>query len=149
MNYTTVTEFILHVSSDNMDSLMGDYSGADILSRQEQILNQAEGMVDSYASVRWTTPLYASITVTSSGIKKSVLNIAQFLLYVQIEGDDVPERVKVAYLAEIEWLTKLAEGKIFPPPGTDGVLSSVRTGGSSIDIDSDTAVFDYDNMKVF
>ena len=149
MNYVTVAEFITHASTSVMDDLMGNYSGTDVNERQEQILNEAEGTVDSYAAVKWSIPLYVDATVASYGIKKSVLNIALFLLYQQMQGDDIPERIKTTYVAELEWLEKLAKGEVFPPPGQDGVSPSVTDGGSSISIASDDSVFDSDAMEVF
>lgn len=151
MNYVTITEFIERVGSDNMDDLMKGYSSDPnaVIARQEQILNEAEGVIDGYASVKWATPMYTSPDVAAFLIKYWVLNIAQYELYIQMEGNDIPDRIKRLYEDTINELIKLSEGKIFPPPGQDGTTPSVRSDGTSIDIESDDPVFNANNIDEY
>lgn len=149
MNYTTIAEFILYVGSNNMDDLMSEYSGSDVADRQEQLLNGAEGMLNAYAAKLWTIPLYASASVADPGIKEHVFHIAQFNLYVQMEGNDVPQRIKDSYLATLEFLDKLQKGEVVPPAGTDGTSPTVSSGGSSISLSSNDAVFNEENMEYY
>jgi len=148
MNYVTIEEFIERVGSSNMDDLMKRYSSDPnaVIARQEQILNEAEDVVNGYAAVKWQIPLYNSPDVSAYLVKYWTLNIAQYELYIQMEGNDIPDRIKRLYEDTIKELLNLAEGKIFLPPGTNGTTPSAKSSGSSIAIYSDDPVFNADNI---
>lgn len=145
MVYTTIAEFTTYVGTTVMNNLMNEHTGADIAARQTQILNGAEDMINGYASVKWTIPLPVSYLV-----KHWTLVLAQYYLYIQMEGNDVPERVKAGYEQVIKQLVDLAGGVIKPPPdASTGATATVAAGGSSVSMTSDTAIFTETDMEYF
>ena len=145
MDYTTVVGFIEHVGSTNMTNLMNQYTGAAaILSRQEQLLNSAEGRLNGYASMLYTIPL-----PVSDAIRGIVYDIATYFLYRQMEGDDVPTRIKELYKGAIESCKEIRDNKWQPPPDDSGNTVVAKASGSSYDTESVDPVFDDDEMKYY
>ena len=81
-------------------------------------------------------------------VKNISLNIARYQLYKQMEGNDIPDMYKLDYEHAVALLEKFGEGYP-PPPDADGNQPSARSGGLSMSLTSNDAIFKSDDMEVF
>jgi phage gp36-like protein len=144
MEYVTEAEFRIFVNSDIVDELLNEYDAGDQTAKIEQVINGAEGMIDGYASKLYLTPLPKSYWVSDLTNK-----IAAEQLYISMDGNDIPERIKRSAQEARAILQDMMNGFVVPPPGTDGTAVTTVGAGVGISLASDTAVFDYDSMEGF
>ena len=144
MNYVTEAEFRIFVNSDIVDELLNEYDAGDQTAKITQVINGAEGMIDGYASKLYLTPLPKSYWTTDLTNK-----IAAEQLYISMDGNDIPERIKRSAQEARAILQDMMNGFVVPPPGTDGTAVTTVGAGVGISLASDTAVFDYDSMEGF
>lgn len=137
-NHAALTEAALvsAIGSEDMSGYPAEVQEAagEALARLETLLESASGVIDSYVSGRYVTPL----NPVPAGVDKHCCNIALYDLYgtTAREGDPVQTR----WAATIRWLEKVASGAIplgadalGDAPAMDSGLAQVQSAGSAFD----------------
>ena len=115
-NYATTTDLIARFEDDAAVAHLTDTADTstpdpDVLN---EIINGAEGRINSYAGRKYLTPFSTSDTNFASFLKSLTLDLAVFHL-VGARGDLVSDAKTLAHDNAIEWLKDLAVGKVVPP----------------------------------
>ena len=90
-----------------------------------ELILAAEGEIDSYAGRKYLTPLTTTDTVLGNFLKSITLDLAVARL-VGDRGDLLPEAKAAARDRAIEWLEKLAEGKVVLPAAATQPTTAAR-----------------------
>ena len=88
------------------------------------IMERAEAMVDSYASLSFQTPL-----PRSGAVKEWTLRIAEYELHKRSPMATVPDKIRESYMEALSILNDLASGKVTPSPEA---VSGRKRGGLSL-----------------
>ena len=125
------------------DELLKDLCKTAVTATQDVFLNamisNAEGLIDAYLNKYYSTPI---CTDQSNGfLKELTLDLSEYDVFKRTVGDQVPTKIKDAMERAMGILQKIADGDLAP-------ISS-NTKNSSLDLITDTPVFDEASMKVF
>ena len=99
--------------TDTPDSGVPD---SDVL---DEVINHAEGQVDSSCAMRYKVPItVAGNAGLASMMKSATLDLAVFHLYAR--GQKITEATELAHDKVMAWLEKISEGKlVLPSPATE------------------------------
>ncbi len=126
-NYASSTDLANRFANDAEVAHLTDTSDTgtpdpDVLNEN---VNFAEGQIDSYAGRKYLTPLATDDTVFANFLKSLTLDIAVYHL-VGARGDLAPEAKTLAHDKAIDWLEKLAEGKVVLPAAATQPTTAAR-----------------------
>ena len=106
-NYVTYSELADRVTTSVLEKLT-KFSGTTLESYcNSDIIPRAEGRIDAYANVRFSTPL-----PPNDMCQEWALTIAEYELYRRTPGGSVPEKIRQAYEDCLKELQRLADGKL-------------------------------------
>lgn len=91
----------------------------------DEVINGAEGLINSYAGRKFDIPFSTADSGFAAFLKSLTLDIAVFHL-VGARSDLVSEAKTAAFDKAIEWLEKLAEGKVVPPAAATQDTTAAR-----------------------
>jgi phage gp36-like protein len=112
-------------------------SGVDKARIIASMIARAESMVNAYVGKSYQLPLPASAL-----IQDWCLAISEYELWKRGMAPDVPPKYKQSYQDALLQMIDMRDGKMIPPPDENGVEAVLKgTVGSSIDIESDEALF--------
>ena len=99
-------------------------SGTPDSSVLDEVIDHAEGEIDSYVAVRYLVPVAVANNAGLAAMMKSVtLDMAVYHLYARHHG--VSEVVQGLYDKAIEWLKLIAAGEaVLPTPDTEAPTTS-------------------------
>lgn len=137
-NYITSALLTERVGSNLLGQLVNDTNNS--TSIIANIIAEAEGEVDGFLSVAYTTP------VNSNGLLESLtLDIAERILYKRSSFPAIPEKIKDSYERATGILEKIATGRMALP--TTAAAASA-TGGMTL-FDGDEDKYTDDDMAGF
>lgn len=135
MAYVTTTEL-----SDRMTSTKYTDLCAGSSTIAQAALDRAESMVDGFLSRLYTVPI-----PVSSMVQEWVMRLAEYELYKRGMGDNVPTKYRESYQETLNELKLANQGILIPP----GALANKVTQGSSLELTTDTPIFNEDNTKLW
>lgn len=138
-SYLTVAEFEAKVTTDLAEDLT-DLDGSDLTTEEENLIQQAEALVNGFIEVVQTVPVTATEAVRV--LARLTFSVAQYYLYQYMRGDSVPERVRVEYTDALKMLERIRDGVVILPGS-----SATRQSGSFTTL-SDTARFNWDDADI-
>ncbi|KKM76399.1 hypothetical protein LCGC14_1380550 [marine sediment metagenome] len=126
-NYATTTDLANRFENDAAVAHLTDTAetgtpDTDVL---DEVISGAEGLINSYGARKYDIPFSTSDTGFASFLKSLTLDIAVFNL-VGARGDLASEAKTTAYEKALEWLEKLAEGKVIPPATATQTTTAAR-----------------------
>ena len=126
-NYATTTDLVNRFEDDaavahQTDTADTGIPDPDVLN---EVINGAEGLINSYAGRKYDIPFSTADTGFASFLKSLTLDIAVFHL-VGARSDLISEAKTTAFDKAIEWLEKLAEGKVVPPAAATQDTTAAR-----------------------
>lgn len=102
MSYLTPAELIARFDQSEHDAVLADLSVAEQTAKVAAAIEDAEGVVNSYLSRRYSLPV-----ATTALLKRLVADIARFHLYEDIASQEVRER----YDDQLSFLKDIAAGR--------------------------------------
>lgn len=106
--------------TDNKDAGTADTTVLD------EVIDDAEGVIDSYAAVRYLVPVDLADTRVAARMKSATLDLAVWRLHVRTRS--MPEPVQVARDGVLDWLKALSKGEaVLPQPATASTTSARET----------------------
>lgn len=122
-NYIQLEDLQERLGSSLLSQLTGEDPENTIL---QGIMERAEAMVDSYASLSFHTPL-----PPGGAVKEWTLRIAEYELHKRSPMASVPEKIRESYIEALTILNDLAAGKVTPSPNA---VSGRKSGGLSLTV---------------
>ena len=115
-NYASTTDLVNRFEDDAAVAHLTDTAetgtpDTDVLN---EVINGAEGQINSYAGRKYLVPFATSDTGFAAFLKSITLDIAVFAL-VGARSDLVSDAKTLAHDKAIDWLKELAAGKVVPP----------------------------------
>ena len=132
-NYATTADLIARFESTVAlahltDSVDDGAADTDVL---DEVINDAEGEIDSYMGGKYAIPVDVSLsTVLAARMKSMTLNIATWNL-TAIRGDIVSDSKTRAHELLIEYLTKMSTGELSMPSATPIPTTTTELPGGS------------------
>ena len=137
-NYASVTELSARFLNESEAAVMTDVEESDTpdAAVQAEVINDSEGVVDSYLSTRYLVPVpVAGDAVLAARLKSVTLDLAVHRLLVRQDIEsDVKERANVE---AIDWLKGIAERRVnlpsaatLPSTQSDDPLIAFGTAGT-------------------
>jgi len=105
------------------------------------VIDRAEGLINGYAGKLYAPPLPASDL-----IQEWTMRIAEYEMYKNGQGGDVPLKYKSSYDEVMTYLKDVASGLLIPPNTDDEVLARKSTSGDSFDMTSDDPLMTDDKI---
>ncbi len=132
-NYLTTTELLTRFPDDNDASFFTDDegSGTPITTKLDDIIETAEGLINSRLAMRYATPVDVSIdTELGNTLERMTLDLAEGLM---ISGRS--ERISDAKQAQmdrvLDWADRIAKGELVLPGGVTPAGPSSRAPRAS------------------
>jgi phage gp36-like protein len=144
-NYVTYTELEQRVTLTVLQKLTKYTSGTSPTLEtycNSDIIPRAEGRIDAYANVRYSTPL-----PPNDMCQEWALTIAEYELYRRTVGGTVPDKIRQAYEDCLKELQRLADGKL-SISGTTAPEAETSTL-ASVQVASNDPLFSADNFVGF
>lgn len=123
MSYIDKNYILNSIDLSKLNALTGNND-----SRLAEKIKASDSMIDSYLRSKIKT---LPIDPVPDSIKQVSFDLTIFNLHDRVQYSDIPQWVKDKYDAAIDYLTKIAQGKVtlIPEPPEDDVESSVEVGG--------------------
>ena len=131
-NYIDISGLDLRIGSQKVTDLCGRRFGADRTNYLTGVISRAEDYINGYAGNLYVTPL-----PDSGIIEEWSYRLAEYELYKNSPGNDIPVKYKNAYDEATKTIADMAKGIFIPPNGT----IRKTTAGISSDFESDTEKF--------
>lgn len=139
-NYITSALLTERVGSTLLDQLINITDSTAKAAAIASVIKEAEGEVDGYLSVVYSTP------VPSNGLIESLcLDIAERILYKRSSFPSIPEKIKDSYERASSLLEKVATGKMAIP--ATGMETSDAGGPMLFEGDDD--IYTEEDMQGF
>lgn len=127
MSYIDKAYFLKNMNQEDLDKLTG--GGVDGDANLAEKIKAADSMIDSYVGSVTAVPL----TTPPDVIKQLSFDITLYYLHARTDYMDIPEASQKKYDAAIEYLSKIAEGKIKIP----GLTADDLTTKTQYDVDDE------------
>lgn len=131
-NYATASDLTARFLDSEEASFATDSedTGAVDAAVQNEVINDAEGIIDSHAGMRFKTPVdVSSDTVLAARLKSLTLDLA--LHSLALRTDRASEILVSRFEAAMEYLDKIANGKLMLPSAA--TLDSTESRATLID----------------
>lgn len=116
-NYLSTAELLTRFPNDADAAFFTDDegAGAPTTAHLNDLIESAEGMINSRLAMRWETPVDVSVdTELSNTLKRMTLDLAEALM-VSNRSERMSEAKQAQLDRVIEWADKLSEGKLALP----------------------------------
>jgi len=134
--YVGANGVISRMTLARVQSLCAPRTGSEVYDYVDEVIERAESRVDSFASVRWQTPL-----PDSACADEWVYSIVEYELYKNGPGGDVQPKIKDSYDMTMKTLLAMGAGQ-YEPRGAVALVSNSDVG-YSVDALGDPPQFAY------